>query len=74
MRASSRLNVSAMQFDGDAVGHFGPGHRDMICTFGLYSALRACSAMVFRSSRTSRFTVATMFLSKGVDELSVSKV
>lgn len=30
--------------------------------------------MVFRSSRTSRFTVATMFLSMDVDGLSVSKV
>ncbi len=29
---------------------------------GLYSALRACRAMVFRSNRTSRLTVATMFL------------
>lgn len=29
---------------------------------GLYSALRACSAMVFRSKRQSRLTVATMFL------------
>lgn len=29
---------------------------------GLYSALRACSAMVLRSSRHSRLTVATMFL------------
>jgi hypothetical protein len=33
-----------------------------ICTFGLYSAFRACSAIVFRSSRTSRLTVATIFL------------
>ena len=32
------------------------------CTFGLYSALRACNAMVLRSSRQSRLTVATMFL------------
>jgi hypothetical protein len=29
---------------------------------GLYSALRACSAMVLRSRRQSRLTVATMFL------------
>jgi len=28
---------------------------------GLYSALRACRAMVFRSRRQSKFTVATMF-------------
>lgn len=35
-------------------------------TFGLYSALRACSAMVFRSRRQSRLTVATMFLEGGV--------
>jgi hypothetical protein len=31
-------------------------------TLGLYSALRACRAMVFRSRRQSRLTVATMFL------------
>jgi hypothetical protein len=31
-------------------------------TFGLYSALRACRAMVFKSRRQSRLTVATMFL------------
>lgn len=31
-------------------------------TFGLYSALRACSAIVFRSRRQSKLTVATMFL------------
>lgn len=31
-------------------------------TFGLYSALRACSAIVFRSKRQSRLTVATIFL------------
>ncbi len=31
-------------------------------TFGLYSALRACSAIVLRSKRQSRLTVATMFL------------
>jgi hypothetical protein len=30
-------------------------------TLGLYSALRACNAMVLRSKRQSRFTVATMF-------------
>ena len=30
-------------------------------TLGLYSALRACSAMFFRSSLHSRFTVATTF-------------
>lgn len=34
----------------------------IINTFGLYSALRACSAIVFRSRRQSRLTVATMFL------------
>lgn len=33
-----------------------------ICTFGLYSALRACRAMVFRSKRQSKLTVATIFL------------
>ena len=31
-------------------------------TFGLYSALRACRAMVFRSSSTARLHVATIFL------------
>ena len=31
-------------------------------TLGLYSAFRACKAMVFRSRRQSRLTVATMFL------------
>ena len=31
-------------------------------TLGLYSALRACSAIVLRSSLHSRLTVATMFL------------
>lgn len=36
--------------------------RSSIITFGLYSALRACNAMVFKSKRTSKFTVATMFL------------
>lgn len=30
--------------------------------FGLYSALRACSAILFRSSLQFRFTVDTMFL------------
>ena len=34
----------------------------VVSTFGLYSALRAWSAIVFRSSRQSRLTVATMFL------------
>lgn len=34
-------------------------------TFGLYSAFRACMAIVFKSSRQSRLTVATMFLSSG---------
>ncbi|KAH3664067.1 hypothetical protein OGAPHI_004781 [Ogataea philodendri] len=33
--------------------------------FGLYSALRACSAIVFSSKRQSRFTVATMFCNVG---------
>ena len=33
-----------------------------IRTFGLYSAFRAWSAIVFKSSLVSRFTVATMFL------------
>jgi hypothetical protein len=33
-------------------------------TLGLYSALRACNAMVLRSKRQSRFTVATMFLAQ----------
>lgn len=36
-------------------------------TFGLYSALRACKAMVFRSKRQSRLTVATMFLDKACE-------
>ncbi len=36
---------------------------------GLYSAFRACSAIVLRSKRTSRLTVATMFLrNAGPDE------
>jgi hypothetical protein len=34
-------------------------------TFGLYSVFQACSAMVLRSSRQSRLTVATMFCSVG---------
>merc|ERR1719231_2063682 len=34
--------------------------------FGLYSALRACSAIVFRSSSTARLHVATMFCSVGL--------
>ena len=33
-------------------------------TFGLYSVLQACRAMVFRSSRQSRLTVTTMLLQK----------
>lgn len=41
-------------------------------TFGLYSALRACSAMVFRSRRQSRLTVATMFLEGGGTLFSLS--
>lgn len=35
-------------------------------TLGLYSALRACRAIVFRSRRQSRLTVATMFLESTV--------
>ena len=31
-------------------------------TFGLYSALRACKAIVFRSRSTARLQVATIFL------------
>ena len=31
---------------------------------GLYSAFRACKAIVFRSKRQSRLTVATIFLEK----------
>jgi hypothetical protein len=34
-------------------------------TFGLYSALRACNAIVLRSSLHSRLTVATKFLQGG---------
>ncbi|KIY64742.1 hypothetical protein CYLTODRAFT_357982, partial [Cylindrobasidium torrendii FP15055 ss-10] len=34
-------------------------------TLGLYSALRACRAMVFKSRRQSRLTVATMFCNVG---------
>lgn len=37
----------------------------MLLTLGLYSALRACNAMVFRSNLQSRFTVATMFCRVG---------
>ena len=37
--------------------------RDADSTFGLYSALRACRATLFRSSFTPRLTVATMFCS-----------
>jgi hypothetical protein len=33
-------------------------------TFGLYSAFRACRAIVFKSKRQSRLTVATMFLNE----------
>lgn len=33
-------------------------------TFGLYSALRACIAIVFKSRRVPRLTVATIFLSR----------
>jgi hypothetical protein len=33
-------------------------------TFGLYSAFRACKAIVFKSRRQSRLTVATIFLEK----------
>ena len=46
------------------------------CTLGLYSALRARRAMVLRSKRTSRFTVATIFLADGKEgggEKTVSK-
>ena len=42
-------------------------------TFGLYSAFRACKAIVLRSSRHSRFTVATMFLG-GEREVGVGGV
>jgi hypothetical protein len=42
-------------------------------TFGLYSALRACNAMVFKSRRQSRLTVATMFLFR-VEKKSQPKV
>lgn len=38
-------------------------------TFGLYSALRAWSAIVLRSSRQSKLTVATMFLQKEADRV-----
>lgn len=40
-------------------------------TFGLYSAFLAWSAMVFRSKRQSRLTVATMFLGKKRDMFSI---
>lgn len=33
-----------------------------LCTFGLYSAFRAWRAIVFKSKRQSKLTVATMFL------------
>ncbi|KZT20276.1 hypothetical protein NEOLEDRAFT_1047611, partial [Neolentinus lepideus HHB14362 ss-1] len=36
-----------------------------IPTLGLYSAFLACSAIVFRSKRQSKFTVATMFCKVG---------
>lgn len=42
-------------------------------TFGLCSALRACSAMVFRSRRQSRLTVATTFF-KELSTLPVLKL
>jgi hypothetical protein len=38
---------------------------DAKIALGLYSALRACRAMVLRSSRQSRLTVATKFCSTG---------
>lgn len=38
------------------------GRRTEKHTLGLYSAFLACSAIVFRSSRHSRLTVATIFL------------
>lgn len=41
-----------------------------ISTFGLYSAFRACRAIVLRSRRTSRLTVATMFLA---GQVSISR-
>lgn len=37
---------------------------ESVCTFGLYSAFLACRAIVLRSKRQSRLTVATMFLDK----------
>lgn len=47
-------------------------------TFGLYSALRACNAIVLRSSLHSRLTVATKFLQgvfrKGQMQLGVNTV
>jgi hypothetical protein len=36
--------------------------KEISSTFGLYSAFLACRAIVFRSRRQSRLTVATMFL------------
>jgi len=42
--------------------------RELKLTFGLYSAFLACNAIVFRSSRQSRLTVATMFLLDGERE------
>lgn len=39
-------------------------------TLGLYSAFRACRAIVLRSKRQSRLTVATMFLEKFVISLT----
>lgn len=41
-------------------------------TLGLYSALRACKAMVLRSKRQSRLTVATMFLLGQICSANVS--
>jgi hypothetical protein len=40
-------------------------------TFGLYSAFLACRAIVFRSKRQSRLTVATMFCKVGTIPLTV---
>ena len=44
-------------------------------TLGLYSALRACRAILFKSSFESKFTVDTMFLqnkhgSKNMEEVN----
>jgi hypothetical protein len=44
-----------------------PWEADAPRTLGLYSALRACKAMVFKSRRQSRLTVATMFLGETVN-------